>query len=199
MFACLLACLDQPLTVNFKWAHSNISQRSWWRLIRVKGYCLTVALVWKRPGVKMTWAECVCSTHGNFQINLFALWVRPSCDKAQCESQMAECVVASLNDKLDSSYTGISPARLAHACVVLVAPPAGRIAALSACMVTYMCTLWAFSYQICLTIYLLRLTPRWCCISLVSSSGEAMNTTCVSMVLCYKHSQVHPNSHQPLK
>ena len=28
MLACLFACLDRPLTVNFKWAHSNISRRS---------------------------------------------------------------------------------------------------------------------------------------------------------------------------
>ena len=30
IYACLLVCLDWPLTVNFKWAHSNISR--WWNV-----------------------------------------------------------------------------------------------------------------------------------------------------------------------
>ena len=38
MLACLLACLDRPLTVNFKWAYSNISQRSiLWRPVEASG------------------------------------------------------------------------------------------------------------------------------------------------------------------
>ena len=30
MWVCMLVCLDRPLTVNFKWAHSNIWQ--WWNV-----------------------------------------------------------------------------------------------------------------------------------------------------------------------
>ena len=39
---CLLACLDRPLTVNFKWAHSNISQG-----LTVHGKMYTSAKPWE--------------------------------------------------------------------------------------------------------------------------------------------------------
>ena len=58
---------------------------------------------------------------------------------------------------------------IAHARVALVAPPAEQIAALTACVVTYICTHGPFSYQICLTIWTLRLALGWCSISLVAS------------------------------
>ena len=46
---------------------------------------------------------------------------------------------------------------LAHAHVVLVAPPAGQIAVL---WVSYMCGCGSFSYETILTTYTLRLVPR---------------------------------------
>ena len=54
-------------------------------------------------------------------------------------------------------------------CSLSSSPPAKWIAALSACVVTYICTHWPFSYQICLTIWSLRLVPGWCSISLVAN------------------------------
>jgi len=45
----IYSCLEWPLTANFKWAHSNISQRSIlraWSMWRpVEGYCQSAASV----------------------------------------------------------------------------------------------------------------------------------------------------------
>ena len=55
MCTCLLACLDQPLTVNFKWMHSNVSQRL--NFVSMTMYQLSksdseaVKSAWKRLGV----------------------------------------------------------------------------------------------------------------------------------------------------
>ena len=45
IYACLLACLDRPLTVNFEWAHSNISQKSisWSTWRPGESYCQSAA------------------------------------------------------------------------------------------------------------------------------------------------------------
>ena len=63
MFASLLACLDQPLTINFKWAHSNISLglisfhacEGQWRPDCVRVQC------WQ-PGAKTTEVEVHMTT-----------------------------------------------------------------------------------------------------------------------------------------
>ena len=72
---CIYACLDRPLTVNFKWAHSNISHpcRSDRHTLQLslsyenkhEGYCQTVGLAWRRARAKTTSVKCVGSTHGN--------------------------------------------------------------------------------------------------------------------------------------
>ena len=78
MLVRLYACLNRPLTVNFKSAHSNISR--WLNVHSVKGYCQTAGSAWKRVRAKTIQVECIGSTHGNL---LFEPWY----DKAGCEWQ----------------------------------------------------------------------------------------------------------------
>ena len=60
VYLCAYACLDRPLTGNFKWAHSNISRRSisryrksMWR--PVEGYCQSAAS-WTRSEDDWSWS-----------------------------------------------------------------------------------------------------------------------------------------------
>ena len=72
---------------------------------------------------------------------------------------------------MDKSVYAMSLTVVHSPCSFSSSPPAKQIAALTACVVTYICTHGPFSYQICLTIWLLRLTQGWCSISLVASAS----------------------------
>ena len=58
VYLSMFACLDQPLTVNFKWAHLNTS----WRSRREAGDDVRVQC--RRPGVKTTEVEACVATSG---------------------------------------------------------------------------------------------------------------------------------------
>ena len=97
IYACLLACLDRPLTVNFKWAHSNISRCPRWRVLQLsrenerEGYCQIAGLAWKRATAKTIEVEWLAARTATSEL----WWVWRSRDKAWYEWQAAGCSLAS--------------------------------------------------------------------------------------------------------
>ena len=80
MCVCWLFCLDWPLSVNFKWAHSNILHGNDWRSTPMRVEELLSLLPDCSISVKETRAEtiqveCVGRTHGNLLSEKSMLWV----------------------------------------------------------------------------------------------------------------------------
>ena len=60
VYDCLLACLDQPLTINFKWTYSNFSRRSiLWSMWKPSGGLLSECSIsnseWRRLKLMHEW------------------------------------------------------------------------------------------------------------------------------------------------
>ena len=153
MLVCLFVCLDWPLTVNFKWAHSNISRLN----VHVRRCVLQLSRENSWEGLL---PECRVSTkESKSKDNLSWIhwqhtWVWWSRDKAGCEWQTAECTVAKFASGISLAWpiihSRIPP--LAHALTVELRPcqcsqssPSGWMNnCMSVCVINYT---WAFQTE----------------------------------------------------
>ena len=78
MLACLLVCLNRPLTVNFEWVYSNIYFTEIWLSTATckymyfrnesEGLLPDYSISVKEAGSKDDQVECACSTHRNLNV-----------------------------------------------------------------------------------------------------------------------------------
>ena len=146
-------CLDRPLSVNCKWAHSTLFHKDWMSAhVMCDRATARLASEWKKPqGAKMihvnAFAACT-ATH--FQISLCCEsdgYLRPAMSHITSSITHTQlefpCVPA---HSLSGSF---------NRCVAIVADPAGQM---SACVITYTWTL-KFAVRQVLIKYSLKLVP----------------------------------------